>query len=122
MEIYTWGKLDSEHKFTLWILDSQPRFENEGILQSVELHLSNFISYETTFGREFAYDYFKNMTKDNISQYIGEYDYMKSEFSYELSNEEFDEFKCWLLTSLTPIVKQRKEKIGRIKTKIDTTI
>ena len=118
MEIYTWKRINDTFEFTLWILDEQPRFGNEGILQSIELHVNDFIAYETTFGRKFAYEYFENMTRKNIDKYIEEYDYLHSEFHYHLNRDEFDEFKCWLLTSLTPKTEQRKVKIDRIKKKL----
>lgn len=118
METYNWKRLGDTFEFTMWIFDHQPRFGNEGVLQLIELHLGDFIAYETTFGREFAYEHFQKMNFEHIDQYIGEYDYIKSEFSYQLSNDDFDEFKCWLLTSLTPIEEQRKVKIDRLQKKI----
>ena len=118
MEIYSWKRIEDTFTFSLWIHDHQSRFGNEGVLQSIELHLSNFIMYETTFGRKFAYEHFEGMTKKNINKYIEEYDYSTREFSYQLSDNDFEEFKCWLLTSLTPIEEQRKVKIDRIQKKL----
>lgn len=112
IETYSWKKVDKDFGFNLWILN-QPIFGC--MTESVEFHLGNFILYESSLDRKNSYVYFKNITIDNISQYFKEYDYIKSEFSYDLTTEEFDEFKCWLLTSLTSVTNQRMKKINKIK-------
>jgi hypothetical protein len=118
METYTWKRKTDDFIFSLYIDECQTRFGDEGILQSVVLDLGNFIMYDTTFGRKFAYEHFEEMTKEDMNKYIEEYDFSTSTFSYQFSNSDFDDFKCWLLTSLTPIGEQRKEKIDRIQKKI----
>ena len=95
--------------YELVIGNEQDRFNGEGVLQNVTLYrIDNDLIfpkeevYETTYGWFTAIEHFNNI---DINE-------------FEEDNINFDEFKNWIITSLTPITEQRKVKIGRIKEKI----
>ena len=110
MEQYIWSRDGTDIKFKLTIGDEYIRFDNEGSLQEVKLYYIDDTLifpedeiYETTWGVEFALNHFREISNED---------------QFYLDDRYFDEFKSWLLTSLTPLNKQRTVKITNIKNKI----
>jgi len=108
MEKYVWYDKDKV-EYILEIGDEQDRFNGEGILQLVTLVIIDdtlFFPkneyYETTYGRYVAIAYFNNI---NIDEWEND------------DMVDFNKFKSWIITSLTPITEQRKVKIEKIKEK-----
>jgi hypothetical protein len=99
--------------YELIIDNEKDRYNGEGVLQSVVLYrIDKHIIfpkeevYETTYGYFAALDYFNNLTYDQ----------------WDEENGNFDDFKIWIITSLTPITEQRKVKINKIKLKLNEYI
>lgn len=126
MENYT---LDfGGHKFRLTIGEVNPRWEEEGVIQAIRLSVNNCIVYRELFGLERALNNFKTETYEFIEDgaYCLFLDYKTKTISFTqlfdtditLTNEDFDIIISWIITSLTPLTEQRKEKISRIKNKL----
>lgn len=136
METYTLNFKDNKFKITIG--EVNPRWEQEGQIQIIRLSVNNCIVYRESFGVERALSNFKSETYDYIEDgaHCLSLDYKSKKITFAqldrisfnedvettLSNEDFDFIISWIITSLTPITEQRKEKIGRIKTKIDATV
>jgi hypothetical protein len=130
METYT---LDfKDHKFRLTIGEVNPRWETEGTIQIIRLSVNNCIVYRESFGVERALNNFKSETYEFIEDgaHCLFLDYKNKTISFtqlfgmdvKLKDDDFDFIISWIITSLTPITEQRKEKIGIIKNKINVTI
>ncbi len=110
MEQYIW-RCNKNVTYELTIDTEKDRYNGEGVLQSVVLYRidrdlifpKEEEVYETTYGRFAALDYFNNLTYEQWGE----------------ENDSFDDFKIWIITSLTPITEQRKVKINQIKEKIN---
>lgn len=111
MESFGWVSVthNNAYVFRLEIGNRITRFEGEGILQNVRLFCENYEIFETSFGWEYAITYFNNS------------DYTE-DWSYFISLENFEEFKCWMITSLTPVEQQRKDKLKKITEKLNECI
>ena len=116
------------HLFKVTIGEVDPRWENEGILQTIKITVNKCIVYRELFGLERALNNFKTETYEFIENgaYCMFLDYKTKTISFTqlldmditLTNEDFDLIINWIITSLTPITEQRKEKIDRIKNKM----
>ena len=126
MENYT--LVFKDHKFKITIGEVNPRWEEEGVIQSIRLSVNNCIVYRELFGLERALNNFKTETYEFIEDgaYCLFLDYKTKTISFTqlfdtditLTNEDFDIIISWIITSLTPLTEQRKEKISRIKNKL----
>jgi len=97
------------YDFTLIINNYKTRFKGEGIIQQVLLFNQNdHTYYDNNWGREYAYEYFQSI--DNIT--IG------SEWEF-WPDDQFNDFKDWVLVSLSPKSVQRKVKLSKIKNKLN---
>jgi len=96
------------YDFTLVINNHKTRFKGEGILQQVLLYNENgHIFYDNNFGKEYAYEYFQTIDNTIIG---GEWEFWP--------DDQFNDFKDWLLISLSPKSIQRKVKLNKIINKI----
>jgi hypothetical protein len=123
MESYT---LDfKNHIFKIGIGEVNPRWEQEGIIQTIRLSVNNCIVYRETFGIERALNNFKSetyeFTEDGAHCLFLDYKSKKISFAQlfdmdiTLTDKDFDYIISWIITSLTPITVQRKEKVERIR-------
>ena len=116
MEIYSWEreKSDMTYHFSIYIGYYQHRFGNEGVLEPVEFHINNYIMYETTFGREQALKDFGDINREQFEKTLDSGMFPTNGWS----DEDINDFRCWIINSLTPKTTQRKEKIDRIQKKL----
>ena len=112
-----------EHEFTIKIYDKNTRFNDEGILEMITLHVDNKEMYRDTFGREktlnFLLSDFDNEFVDISHEKINKrYYFSLITGSVILSKNNHDIFTNWLIECLTDKNIKRINKINRIKNKI----
>lgn len=116
------------NKFKITIGEVNPRWEEEGVIQSIRFSVNNCIVYREMFGVERALNNFKSETYEFLEDgahclYL---DYKRKSISFTqlfdqditLNDKDFDLVMSWIITSLTPVTEQRKEKIDRIQKKL----
>lgn len=125
--IYNFKNKDFE--FTLFVGDIFSRFNGEGLLQMIYLEVNGYRLLETHWGVNNFFEEISLSHEDISFHDKYNYDYFLSEnsFYFKLNpldehtvfiDNDFIEFKNWLLSILFPKTEGRKLKINKLKEKI----
>lgn len=115
----------NNHIFLLKIYDRIPRFQDEGIMEMITLHINGYEIYCDSFGREKSLIFltseldneFIDITNDVTKKIITFRDYNNGKYIM-IKNDDYDIFINWLIESLTSITEKRISKINNIKNKL----
>lgn len=115
------------HEFIIKIYDKNTRFNNEGILEMITLHVDNIEMYKDTFGKEKSLNFLLS-NFDNELSYIS-HEKIDRIFCFYLStgcilltDNDYNIFINWITECLTNKNIKRLHKINRIKNRLLPTI